>query len=150
MEGKTNQQKSIKENELIIDPIPIALKLYGFLLMIFIFCLVLIFTNMIKIPMSYNAEIIETNKQILSLKLNQFHKAEFLPEANDSIKLLHIISNKEIGIFCVDTVLVKDTLILVESNNIDLENINDFQLKILYQNKTLFNLVFERFYRGFW
>lgn len=151
MENKNNfipyANANANADKIRIDPIPRILRIYGFLFMIVIFCIVLVLANMINIPMSYNGIIKENNKNMLFIKLYDMHKSEFLPEQGDLIKLTYLATGEEIGKYYIDHVSTKDSTLAVQFNNSMPEDFNNMKVKLLSKNKTLFNLVFERFYK---
>lgn len=135
-------------NSLDIEPIPNKLKIHGFILMIVIFLSVLVFASEIKIPMQYLGSVIGVDKNYLSIRILENHKIEFLPEIKDTLVVLQMDSNFELGKFCVNQIELEDKIIKLKAKDkSNLLQFNNEKVKIISQNVSLFTLVFRRFYK---
>lgn len=137
-----------KEIENKIEPIPRLLGVYGFLIMIIIFLLVLIFSHFIKIPMSYSGNIKSFSNSVILIKLRENPKKDFLPETGHLVEIVENISKKHHGVFICKKFSQNDsTLFLILEKPIKtlLEN---SEVKIISKNESLFTLVFKRFYKN--
>lgn len=147
MANKENKASSAYKSNLKIESIPKILRVYGFLLMILIFSSVLLITSLIKIPMSYNGIITEIKANEFNVKLLNSQKSEYLPEVGDTISLKKQGTKNYLGRYKIIKLSYLDSLIRLQSDKAISNDFENSEIIIQSTNKSLFQLVLERFYK---